>query len=376
MKDINKSKCKVCQQNIPPNAHFCPYCGENREPPRPNSKRDSLIDKIVIGFVILCVIGAIGIFAISLYLRPSVADMYLSGNSSSNYSSKECRFAENDDYIVFSDFEDNRISVYDKTTSESSSLDLFGTNLSIYKDTLYFIAEKYATIGSYNLKSGEYKETSVENYFTDCKVVSLDKLFVTEFGFTVACSVADSSGKVLSAFVQRDWADIVRIDATFYTSHLVLIASQVLAYADNSAENPTVYFIDLDTYSIDYLKLRPEIEYLYYGNDNNLYISMKDAWIIVAGPEGDGHSLFLNDNINGSLYVYKNYLFYPSEKGLVRYNTKTEDSSLFIENFLPRDIYFSSEGCMILSGTDTATNKTVFAYSSVKENTLQNLPIG
>ncbi len=369
-----KNICAVCHKELPSDANYCPYCGnDNLYIQKPN-KQITRFDKIVIVglsiLLVLCVLAAFLKFGLPKSTSTTGCPNN-SGNSASNYSSKQCRFAESEEFAVLSHPMNNQLFVYDKTTSDYSSLSLYGTNLSIYNDIIYFISDENTSIGAYHLSDGSYTEKSVGDFFPGYKVQSIDKLFVSNYGLTIACKVINDDGSVLSAFVQRDQLDMVTIDPIFYTGYIVLCFSQVIVYTDGTYDTPTMHFVDLNTYEKESIVYPAEIEYLYSGNDRRLYAYLQNNDIAIGDEYGNGYSISLNDEESHSLYIFENYLFYTSSDGLMRYNIKTKQSSLFIANVFPEDICFTSDGYMIMTGQKSSNDGCFFGYSSVEENTLK-----
>ena len=105
------------------------------------------------------------------------------GNSIANYSSISCLLAECKDYIFHSYNADHQIIMVEKTTNNSTPLPIYGTDLSIYNNILYYIPSDRTSFCSYNLLSGEsstvtFLDNLPNGFF-------YEQVFVLDFGFVV-----------------------------------------------------------------------------------------------------------------------------------------------------------------------------------------------
>ncbi len=218
--------CKYCHRPIDDSTTVCPYCGK---PNKPSPKKKSRPVRVFIYTFV-----ALLLFALVVHFFPVISNYFVDkddqsdkvqstppkqqdtlptftkestesihgslGNSIANYSSDFVLLAECKDYIFHSYNKDFQITMVEKSTDNSTPLPIYGINLSIYNNKLYYTLGGYYY--SYDLLTGMITEHWIHDY----KVPStlLDRFFVTDSGFVAISSVPsviytiDFSGNLLS----------------------------------------------------------------------------------------------------------------------------------------------------------------------------------
>ena len=196
--------CKFCYRPISDDILVCPHCGKPNTPSP--KKKLSAVWVFIFTFVFLLVVGlAASAFphiqklfsdkkvgtpitdegeTLPTFTKESTESINGTlGNSIVNYSSFFCQLVECKDYIFHSYNEDYQIIMVEKSTDKSTPLPIYGINLSIYDNVLYYTSPDMTSVFAYNLLSGNIYCPPLPVPPTEDSIYH--RLFVSSNGFVI-----------------------------------------------------------------------------------------------------------------------------------------------------------------------------------------------
>ena len=206
------------------------------------------------------------------------------GNTFTNYSNSQTRLVEYGNMIYHSYNSDSQIIEYNKLTRVETRLNLFGTNLSIYRGVLYYISLNKYAISSYDLRTRVFRNNILPDYPYAAGMNSVHRFFITDYGFSVLFSASSQY-----IFMQLDFSgDIVRtienISGSIVLADLDLLVGSRQTGVNEHTQNELVY-IDLSSMEIIYYPIDIQPSDFYTNGDNYLYflhLVYSDEWHVLS----------------------------------------------------------------------------------------------
>ena len=342
--------CKFCHRPIADDSLVCPHCGKPNTPSP--KKKLSAVQVFIFTFVFLLAVGlAASAFphiqklfsdkkvetpitdegeTLPTFTKESTESIHGSlGNSIANYSSDFVLLAECKDYIFHSYNKDFQITMVEKSTDNSTPLPIYGINLSIYNNKLYYTLGGYYY--SYDLLTGMITEHWIHDY----KVPStlLDRFFVTDSGFVAISSVPsviytiDFSGNLLSK------KTISGSDITLVTPNSVAICDSLHCFLANTT--------DLMQISMPIPSSRDAVSF----GDGNIYrVSSDNLSIIQISPES---KTFKIAPISFASHIYgatNNVIYYQSKEGTEMLSIENGKTRCYSNDYFFAEMSFTTNG--------------------------------
>ncbi len=139
------------------------------------------------------------------------------GNAFENYCAAEANVAEGLDFFLES-WNASR-SIYRWGEGEADT-GLHGTSLNLYRNVLYFLPLERDALCAYDLETGDLEENLLLDYPNRAQVTGIQKLFVTDQGFTLlyeaenGCALLqlDFGGGVVGRLTDRDYSAAILVE--------------------------------------------------------------------------------------------------------------------------------------------------------------------
>ena len=210
------------------------------------------------------------------------ADRHL-GNSYENYSSEDTLLVEYGNRIYHAYNSRHEIMEYCTANDKEKPLGIYGTNLSVYKNVLYYIAEDGLSIHAFDLATGidsvwiTGEEVATLLPEPTYQYPRISDLVVTDYGM---CMLYGSSEKYLTILSTNRNCEYFRPKDYLETAKLIPISRDKICIADPLNRNFTIMNIS----SKDLFHLDPDLDipssYIRFGgNDSLFYYDISDLYL-------------------------------------------------------------------------------------------------
>ncbi len=279
------------------------------------------------------------------------------GNSIANYSDPICLLAECAEYIFHSYGDNYQITMIEKSTDKSTLLPIYGTNLSIYDHSLYFLDPDHNFIYRYNFLDGSVDEADFpqkpDGWY------SYEFLFVTSLGFIITyyqgsidhyyCMLTGFNGTLLSTF-----------DGDFFDCGL--LSDTTIAF--RQLGNSQVTILDLSNMEISTISIPVEFSKVIDFDDGYIYGYQDDsrsATLLRVDPT-NGSSMTIDlPNVKATInYEHKNILYYVSYNGTSAISLDSNESFVFCKKYHLMHMTFTSDGYIYATGGLQNSTDTIY----------------
>lgn len=233
------------------------------------------------------------------------------GNTFENYCAAEANLVEGLDFFLESWNETRRIYRWGEGETDTG---LHGVNLNLYRNVLYFLPPERDALCAYDLETGELTENLLLDYPNRAQVTGIQKLFVTDEGFTLLYETAgggcalmqlDFYGGIVGRLTDRDYSAAILVEG--------------LEAACPLPETNCVRYIPL--YDLDYYDVEvdfPMGDRLIYGGGEYLYaLDRQDLGIIRRfNMYSEEVQTLQPKNWDGGLFLVHNDVLYYMAGGI------------------------------------------------------------
>jgi len=300
------------------------------------------------------------------------------GNSYENYSSEDTLLVEYGNRIYHAYNSRHEIMEYCTANDKEKSLGIYGTDLSVYKNVLYYIAEDGLSIHAFDLATGiDSVWITIEEIITLLPLATffyptLSNLLVSDYGL---CLLFGESSKYLVhlsfdkalisttfyldiGYLDNDFFGRVSVDLSIKIYDLVTISSDRLCILYDSYFDEGICIYNLSSASFSYFALPDSSQKAFIDGGESVYLYSYSPIDAVDIVEFDLHSFSTK-----TLRFFKDYttIVVPANKfgDYVYYNVLKDDFSdyLFIKKSLSdNSTYVLCDGFAVTNLTFTSNN--------------------
>lgn len=276
------------------------------------------------------------------------------GNSIENYSALETRLVPYKDTVYESYNVSCEIISRNVATDKKYTLGIHGTNLSVFRDILYYVSPDKGKIGAYNLSTGEACENILLNYPSAARVEKISKLFITRHGITVMYSMSSAQ----EGLIQLDFDGNIIGRIEDLPDGMILADPDLLVGCDGQKRELVFYTLpELKRLSLP-LDFKPDI--IRADSKGNLYMvnktELQNTHFIKYNIYEDTFTRIKVSAAGFQAYIYgcsvfQDTLYYPTGDGTVRVQNAGEGREILMNQYRLHTICYDHAGKLYAIGS-------------------------